>query len=79
MNIDTGFWDRWSNRRKADKALRLFQEAVAKRALLLASRAPTGEPAVRRKILEVVKHAGSLDVWLLGESFRLEKKHGGRA
>ncbi len=59
-------------RRRAHSALRAGLDALAVRRRQLASARPAAG-ARRRKVLEVVRHAGGLKVWYLGESYVIPK------
>jgi ribosome-associated toxin RatA of RatAB toxin-antitoxin module len=75
LALKTGFWEGLGARRKLRSALDEMLAAVARRAGVVRAR-----PAARTKVLEVIRRATGLEVWLGGQVYHLRKGDGrGRA
>jgi hypothetical protein len=76
IRLRTGLRRAWSNGKKVRSALAQSLEAIARRVLGEGTPNRPEEVVARKKILEVVKRPGGLEVWFAGDVYWLEKRPG---
>lgn len=75
MKIKDFFVLDWRRRRQLGAVLRRSLDAIARQALVPRTELSAG-PVAKTKVLEVIRRPDSLQVWLFGEVYRLDKGRG---